>query len=594
VPDRNASLATALQRLDSALQSLSGHLAPPLQPAIAKWRADAAALQFHLRSDGASGGAPITVLLGGTGTGKSTITNRLIGATVSAASFRRTFTAGPVALVGDPSQLPSGWLGVEHVLVDPAALPARGQAGALVVVSLSAPGKEPAAQPLDPAHGAIAQSLHFPLIDTPDLDGDQPAHPQQADAAFRWCQRIVFVVTPEKYQMTELLPYYRLARRYEVAALFAMNKCEEPAVLEDFRRQLAERDWPNAAVFVVARDDAAYQPPAEMDLPSLRRALASPAPPDPAAASRGMTNRLADSLGRLADQILSPLHAARKQVDALSAALSAMEAPAAGVDVNPITVALQRRLQQRSVLYLIGPQRVLDRVRQVPTLLARLPRATWEWVMRGQMPADLIDPRTGASSNEPPNFNALLSDQFTVVRSRIDDVLRSDPQAASWIAADATGYQNAMIEPTKAGEIADSEIADLRTWLESRWNATPRDTRMLQAFLKYLPGGQKLTKWTEAAPYLLTIIMVAHHALFGHIDLMVLGGYSLATWLTEKLSNEVSGRTRRTNRRIGERFESLAHEQIAQVQAWLNRQAASPAELAVLERLAGELAAAAG
>jgi hypothetical protein len=235
---------------------------------------------------------------------------------------------------------------------------------------------------------------------------------------------------------------------------------------------------------------------------------------------------------------------------------------------------------------------VLDRVRQVPTLLARLPRATWEWVMRGQVPADLIDPKATAASNEPPNFNALLSDQFTVVRSRIDDVLRSDPQASAWIAADPAGYAAAMIEPTKAGDIADTEIADLRTWLESRWNATPRDTRMLQTFLKYLPGGQKLTKWTEAAPYLLTIIMVAHHALFGHIDLMVLGGYSLATWLTEKISNEVSGRTRRTNRRIGERFESLAHEQIAQVQAWLNRQAASPAELAHLENLAGDLAAA--
>jgi hypothetical protein len=280
-------------------------------------------------------------------------------------------------------------------------------------------------------------------------------------------------------------------------------------------------------------------------------------------------------------------------VNALTAALTAMEAPAAGVDVNPITLALQRRLQQRSVLYLIGPQRVLDRVRQVPTLLARLPRATWEWVMRGQMPADLIDPKSAAASREPPNFNALLADQFTVVRSRIDDVLRSDPIAAGWIAADPTGYAAAMIEPAKAGEIADSEIADLRSWLESRWNATPRDTRLLQAFLKHLPGGAKLTKWTEAAPYLLTIIMVAHHALFGHIDLMVLGGYSLATWLTEKISNEVSGRTRRTNRRIGERFESLAHDQIAAVQAWLSRQAASPADLASLEKLSTDLATAA-
>ena len=53
-----------------------------------------------------------------------------------------------------------------------------------------------------------------------------------------------------------------------------------------------------------------------------------------------------------------------------------METPAPGVDVNPLTRALQRRLQQRSVLYLIGPGRILDRVRQVPMFLARLPHLT--------------------------------------------------------------------------------------------------------------------------------------------------------------------------------------------------------------------------
>ena len=49
-------------------------------------------------------------------------------------------------------------------------------------------------------------------MDTPDLDGDQPAHHAQADRVFRWAEGLVFLVSPEKYQMTELLPYYRLAR----------------------------------------------------------------------------------------------------------------------------------------------------------------------------------------------------------------------------------------------------------------------------------------------------------------------------------------------------------------------------------------------
>ena len=84
---------------------------------------------------------------------------------------------------------------------------------------------------------------------------------------------MLFLVTPEKYQMTELLPYYRLAARYTVPTLFVMNKCEEQAVVEDFRRQLAGRDWPDAAVFVVPRDDAGYEPPTDANIDALRSEL---------------------------------------------------------------------------------------------------------------------------------------------------------------------------------------------------------------------------------------------------------------------------------------------------------------------------------
>src|SRR4029077_4017657 len=133
----------------------------------------------------------------------------------------------------------------------------RGRADALVIVR--APLAAEAASPV--------------VVDTPDLDGDQPAHHAQADRAFRWAHRIVFVVTPEKYQMTELLPFYRLARRYALPAVFVMNKCEEPVGLEDFAKQLASREWPDARVFVIPRDDAAYDPPAAQNLDALRNAI---------------------------------------------------------------------------------------------------------------------------------------------------------------------------------------------------------------------------------------------------------------------------------------------------------------------------------
>ena len=177
--------------------------------------------------------------MGGTGTGKSTLVNRLIGSTVTAASYRRTFTTGPVAIVRHLVDLPKNWLGTEHITAD-GNQPPRGQTGAVVVVETAEQNSQ----------------LPTPLVDTPDLDGDQPTNHAQADRAFRWAHRIIFVATPEKYQMTELIPYYRLARRYDLSALFVMNKCEEAAVLEDYRRQLADRSWPDAKVFAVPRDDA--------------------------------------------------------------------------------------------------------------------------------------------------------------------------------------------------------------------------------------------------------------------------------------------------------------------------------------------------
>ena len=50
------------------------------------------------------------------------------------------------------------------------------------------------------------------------------------------------------------------------------------------------------------------------------------------------------------------------------------------------------------------------------------------------------------------------------------------------------------------GRIADEELAELKAWLEKKWNATPRDTALLLKLLRHLPGGTKLTQWSEAAP----------------------------------------------------------------------------------------------
>lgn len=340
-------MSPILGRLDALLAAAQPSVGAARRAVVDRWRADGDALRFHLRDSG--GPRKLVAVIGGTGTGKSTLVNRLFGRTLTAASFRRTFTSGPVAIVRLAADLPRGWTGLEPVVVAPDELPARGRPGSLLVVETGAvavAGADPVvAGPVtsEPHAPDAAVAIDLPVIvDTPDLDGDQPAHHAQADRAFRWAQGLLFLVTPEKYQMTELLPYYRLARRYGVPALYVMNKCEEQAVAEDYRAQLdaaaaAGGDAGPAAVYVIPRDDAAYEPPAAMGIAALRAALASLSAPPPRRRAAGLQMRAADLLGRFSDQLIAPLREDRKAADELITSLRAMETPAAGVDVNPLT-----------------------------------------------------------------------------------------------------------------------------------------------------------------------------------------------------------------------------------------------------------------
>ena len=541
---------------------------------ILRWRSDAKALLFHLRKP-KHDQPPLTVLLGGTGTGKSTMTNRLLEANISAASFRRTFTSGPVAVAHDKDAIPDNWLGLDHRLIDSHDLPARGEAGTLAIVV---------------HQNQLTDAIT--LIDTPDLDGDQPQHHAEADRAFRWAQAIIFLVTPEKYQMTELLPYYRLAQRYALPSLFVMNKLEESAVLEDFRQQLASRGHEDARIFAVPRDDAAYEAPPDANLTALRKAVGGLGDTfrhqDKPQRQTALANRSFDLLDRLRDQVLSPLNDQRRAVDLAIASLRAMAVPPAGIDVSPVTRQLQRRMQEQSILYLMGPQRMIDRVRQVPGLLLRLPRTAFDF-LRGQS-ISLSPPAGSDSRGHLPDFSLMLSDQFTILQSRIDDVISSAAPTAALVSADGQLYAGAKLPAAEAAKIAQEELADLEKWLQERWDAPPRDTRILQKLLSVLPGGKKLGQWSEAAPYLLAVVVATHHAFFGPIDLLILGSFSLATWLGEKISNEVTARSRAANARIAQRFTKLAEEQVERICKWLDSQIPSSAQLLRLERQADALA----
>jgi hypothetical protein len=533
------SLADTLrQQLDSIRTSLASQQ----QTVVDRSLQDLLALRFHLRD---LTGLPIVALLGGTGTGKSTIANRLLETEhepVTAASFRRTFTAGPVAIVSQPDRLPAAWAGLRHVIAD--QRPARGQDDALIVTTHSHP-----------------MLTGLSLIDTPDVDGDQPAHHALADRVFRWAQALVFLVSPEKYQMTELQPYYRLARRYGVPSLFVINKADDRGVFDDYRQQIQQIVGNEVRVFAVPRDDSTFAPTPADSIPGLRDAVRQLRPP--MSNDAGVRARAGDVASRVFDQTVEPLRQRRSQIDQTAARLAALNAPDAGVDMDPMTRQLRKRMQQRSVLYLMGPGRILDRVKSVPGMLARLPRSTAD-LFRGKSPAD--DSSAQPRREDLPDFRTMLVDQFVVLQSRVADVM-SD----GGFAADSTWH----VAADRAGQIVDDETAALKSWLEEKWNSSPRDTALLNKLIGKIPGAARLSKYSEAAPYLLTIACATTSTMLGGLDQLVLGGYFAATWLGERLSNEVTQRTRQANKNIDRRFAALIAEQVDVATRWLNAQAPS-------------------
>src|SRR5262245_15086230 len=118
---RGISLDSELLALDSALAMVRA----ARYPMIERIRAGLAAARFHLNRS--TDGSPLLAILGGTGTGKSTILNRLLGSDITATSFRRTFTAGAIAVTSTAARIPPRWLGLDHDAADPSQLPARGQ-----------------------------------------------------------------------------------------------------------------------------------------------------------------------------------------------------------------------------------------------------------------------------------------------------------------------------------------------------------------------------------------------------------------------------------------------------------------------------------
>jgi len=289
-----------------------------------------------------------------------------------------------------------------------------------------------------------------------------------------------------------------------------------------------------------------------------------------------------DLLGRLRDQVIEPMRSTRQRAKVCAERLLLLNQIGPGIDVDPMTRQLRKRMQERSVLYLMGPGRLIDRQRGAPALLSRLPRSTWDLIRGKSKSAESVSAiAVPAITETVPDFRATAVDQFRVSQARIADVLE-----ASGFADDAASWR---LDPELAGRIIDDELADLRKFLEERWTKSPRDTLILFRLLKFLPGGEKLAKATEAAPYLLVLACAAHHAVMGPIDILVIGGFTLATWLGEKLSSEVAQRTRQSNRNIDSAYAQLVRNQLQHAVEFVQKRQPDPKHLDALEAQADSL-----
>jgi len=237
----SASAPAELRGLADACLAGIGARDEARSAAIADW---ARRLDLVGARRGAGPDAPLlAVLLGPTGAGKSTLFNAALGRPLSAPGVVRPATRRPVAagaagdlavLRGDPV-LADEALAIEWVTLD--ALPA-----------------------------ALAGHV---LVDTPDFDSIEHENRRRAEALLRRADRIVLVLTPEKYGDRSI---WEMVDRHLALGSFAgavLNKAEGSGALADCSALLARRSL--APPLVVSRRPGT-EDPASFD-PGLRDAL---------------------------------------------------------------------------------------------------------------------------------------------------------------------------------------------------------------------------------------------------------------------------------------------------------------------------------
>ena len=196
---------------------------PGLTPSAPKIRDLAAQIPVQLAALSYKRSRPFlwVVFIGGTGTGKSTLFNALIGKPLSETGVERPKTSGPLVYAHKSTPIekdfPFAAAGIQRVMID--QVPPSGYAGV--------PG-----QLLVLDHDREELS-HLVIVDTPDLDSLELKNRQMVEDLQLLADLVIFVASQEKY--ADEVPFRFLSRLHLGAKPYylLLNKAEDGLTAEE-------------------------------------------------------------------------------------------------------------------------------------------------------------------------------------------------------------------------------------------------------------------------------------------------------------------------------------------------------------------------
>ncbi|MBN2033584.1 MAG: GTPase domain-containing protein [Deltaproteobacteria bacterium] len=172
------------------------------------------------------------VLLGGTGTGKSTLFNALCGRHLSETGVERPKTGGPILYAHESCELQKNILFPEMEITtrpasDADSSPTSGLSGRLIVLE----------------HNRKEFS-HLILADTPDLDSVDLANRAVAENLYNLSDAVIFVASQEKYADEVPSLFLQRVLKEERLCYFILNKAQDLSTKEDILSLLKEGKGP--------------------------------------------------------------------------------------------------------------------------------------------------------------------------------------------------------------------------------------------------------------------------------------------------------------------------------------------------------------